>query len=102
MGYTATLNLVPGTYPLSVEQDVITFQIGKKRYSIYKDYLMNHGDAPINCFKACSGNSKVYPLKQNPSNRFFLGIHSEFEIVVHFNHVEILKNQLDGIILKNA
>jgi len=100
MAYAAELNLAPGTYPLSVEQDRITFRIGKKRYSIYQDYLMNHGDAPINCFTACSRNEKIYPLKQNPSNRFTLGTHAEIEIVVHFNHVEILRNHSAGIRLK--
>lgn len=96
MGYTAEINLAPGTYPLSVEQDRITFRIGKKRYLIYRDYLMNNDDAPINCFKAYSRSEKIYPLKQNPSNRFTLGIHAEIEIVVHFNHVEILSNHLSG------
>jgi hypothetical protein len=94
MGYATELNLAPGTYPLSVEQDRIMFRIGKKCYFIYKDYLMNHDDAPINCFKTCSRKGKIYPLKQNPSNRFTLGIHAEIEIVVHFNHVEILRNHL--------
>jgi hypothetical protein len=96
MGYRAEWNLTPGTYPLSVERDRINFRIGRKRYSIYRDYLMKNGDAPINCFEACSGGGRVYPLKQMPSNRFMLGTHAEIEIVVHFNHIQILRNGLNA------
>ncbi len=92
MASVSELKLSPGTYSLTVENDRINFQVGKKRYSIYKDYLMNHDDAPINCFEECSKAGKVYPLNQYPSNRFTLGIHAEIEIVVHFNHVQILRN----------
>jgi hypothetical protein len=82
-----------GTYPLSVEDDRIKFRIGKKEYSIYTDYLMNHGGAPVSCLKEISKRNRIYPLKPYPSNRFTLGHYAEIEIFIHFNHVEIKSTQ---------
>ena len=82
-----------GTYPLSVEDDRIKFQIGNKKYSIYTDYFMNHDGAPINCLEELSNQNKIHPLKPYPSNRFTVGHYAEIEIIVHFNHVQIKSNQ---------
>lgn len=78
-----------GTYPLSVEQNRILFRIGRRRYAIYTDYLMNHSDAPLSCLEEEIGRKRIYPLKPCLSNRFTLGHHAETEIIVHFNHVEV-------------
>ena len=78
-----------GIYPLSVEQNRIKFRIGRKRYSIYTDYFMNHEKVPLSCLELEDRRKQIYLLKSCPSNRFALGNYAETEIIIHFNHVEV-------------
>lgn len=80
----------PGTYPLSIEGEKIKFRAGVREYLIYHDHLMKNGAAPFDCLEELSPGSRVFPLNQHLSNRFTLGKYGETEIIIHFNHVQVV------------
>jgi hypothetical protein len=81
----------PGKYPIFVEDNIITFQIGKRKYSILETPFMNNQTASISCIHDLSSKGKIFPLKEKTGNRFSLGKYAEFEVIVNFNYIEIIE-----------
>lgn len=85
--------IATGKYSIYVSEEAIEFQINRKKYRISKAYLMNNSNAPIECIYELSKKGKIFPLKKLPGNRFALGKYSQFEIIINFNYVEIIKKE---------
>jgi len=82
-------DLHPGIYPLTVEEGMILFRIGRRCLAIGDAFLFGHPGAPCRCLHDRGRRDRLFPLTQLPANRFRLGKYGDIEIVIHFNHVEI-------------
>ncbi len=83
--------LIPGRYPITVEDKIIKFSIGRKKFGIFKTDFMRNGDISIDCIFDLGKDDVLFPLRKGTGNNFYLGKYSEFHIRIDFNDLEIEK-----------
>ncbi len=84
-------NLIPGKYPITVENEMIKFSIGRRHFGISKTNFMNSKTAPVDCIFDLKKTDTLFPLRKGIGNNFFFGKYSEFHIKIDFNDLEIEK-----------
>ncbi|MEN8153286.1 MAG: hypothetical protein ABFR75_04630 [Acidobacteriota bacterium] len=83
--------ILPGRYPITVEENTIKFFIGRKCFGISRSDFMNNTEAPIDCIFEESKKNILYPLQKGVGNHFYFGKYSEIDIIIDFNNLEIKK-----------
>jgi len=83
--------LIPGKYPITVEDEIIKFSIGRKNFGITKTNFMNDRTVSVDCIFDLRKNNILFPLRKGVGNNFFLGKYSEYHIRIDFNDLEIEK-----------
>lgn len=83
--------ILPGRYPITFEDNVIKFSIGRKCFGISRSDFMNCTEAPIDCIFEESKMNILYPLQKGTGNHFYFGKYSEIDIKIDFNDLQIIK-----------